>query len=437
MERLLILFTHWDWASASGRRNELHPGEQVTTCCRRFASQAPHLGLFVAGSFMILLRLAFAIALLVSSYMLLSCQGTQSNSVGATDKPSSEVLYVIGNGVVSTYAVDTNLAFTSVGQPVTLIETGSLVQFVPAPNGDFLYVLWSDARNQQHLSVYATDASGIPQTPAVQTVDAPSLYQINIHRSARFVYMMQVSASGSGYTSAVRLFYVNPADGKLSEDPKIQGRYGPFDAWPASLYGFSADGTKIYLSRQNSQDLFYEQRTLNTRTGTVGPDVVLYQPGGGGLSSDMLVIGPKVMVDEHRNPETPGYIDVLPLVPRPRRHLFRCTASMLALCETATNVQIDPSGKYLFLTTPLTQQVHVARIELNAKKVEDTGNSIPMTAETPGFAFSPNGKLVYAELAIDSSIHVYSFDSDSGRLTDGGSPVPIAGTSGFCPSVRR
>ena len=385
---------------------------------------------------MILLRFAFALLLLVSSYILLSCQGSQSN-VATSDEPSSQLLYVIGNGVVSTYVVDTNLAFTSVGQPVTLIAAGSLVQFVPAPNGDFLYVLWSDARNQQHLSVYATDASGIPQTPAVQTLDAPSLYQINIHRSARFVYMMQVSASGAEYISEVRLFYVNPSDGKLREDPRIQGRYGPFDAWPASLYGFSADGTKIYLSRQNSQQLFYEQRTLNTRTGTVGPDVVLYQPAAGPLDSDTLVIGNRVMVDEHRNPEAPGYIDVLPLVPRPRRHLFRCAASMLALCETSTNVQIDPSGKYLFLTAPLTQQVHAVRIDLNAKKVEDTGNSIPMTAETPGFAFSPDGKLVYAVLASDSSVHVYSFDSTSGQLTDGGSALPIPSTYGFCPAVRR
>ena len=385
---------------------------------------------------MILLRFAFALLLLVSSYILLSCQGAQSN-VATPDEPSSQLLYVIGNGVVSTYAVDTNLAFTSVGQPVTLIATGSLVQFVPAPNGDFLYVLWSDAGNQQHLSVFATDASGIPQTPAVQTLDAPSLYQINIHRSTRFVYMMQVSASGARYISTVRLFYVNPADGKLSEDPKIQGTYGPDGVWPASLYGLSADGTKIYLSRQSSQQLFYEERSVNTKTGTVGPDVILYQPAGGGLSSDMLVIGPKVMVDEHRAPGIVGYIDVLPLVPRARRHLFRCTASMLATCETSTNVQIDTSGKYLFLTDPPTRQVHVARIDLNAKKVEDTGNSIPMTAETPGFAFSPNGKLVYAELATDSSIHVYSFDPDSGQLTDGGSPLPIASIYGFCPAVRR
>jgi len=248
--------------------------------------------------------------------------------------------------------------------------------------------------------------------------------------------MMQVSDSGAAYTSTVRLFHVNSANGMLHEDPTVQGSYGPYEVSPASLYGLSADGTKIYLSRQNSQGPFYEQRSLNTESGTVGPDVVLYQPAGGWINSDMLVIGTQVMVDEHRAPEATGYIDVLPLVPRPPHHLFRCTASMLTACATATNVQIDPSGKYLFLTDPPTQQIHVARIRLDAKKVEDTGNSIPMTAEIPGFAFSPDGTLVYAVLASDSSVHVYSFDPASGQLVGGGTPLPMGSNYGFCPALR-
>jgi hypothetical protein len=373
---------------------------------------------------------------LLAGCILLSCQGMPSYHE-PTNVVSSQVLYVIGNGTVSTYAVDRNaLKFTSVGQPVNLIPTGSLVQFIPAPHDDFLYVLWSDAGNQQHLSVYATDTSGIPQTPAVQTLDAPSLYQFNIHRSTRFAYMIQVSDLGAGFTSTVRLFYVNSADGKLREDPKLQGSYGPYDVLPASLYGLSADGTKIYLSRQNSQGQFYEQRSLNTGSGTVGPDVVLYQPASGWINSDMLVIGTLVMVDDHRAPRATGYLDVLPLVPRPRHHLFRCTASMLTACATATNVQIDPSGKYLFLTDPPTQQVQVARIHLDAKKVKNTGNSIPMTVETPGFAFSPDGTLVYAVLASDSSLHVYSFDPASGQLVGGGIPLTIGSSYGFCPAFR-
>jgi hypothetical protein len=378
---------------------------------------------------------------LISGCALLSCGGMPSQSNAASGPPSgetsSQVLYVIENGTVSTYSVDKNaLTFTSLGPPVNLIPTGSLVQFVPAPNDDFLYLLWSGAGNQQHLSVFATDASGMPQTPAVQTLDAPSLSQFNIHRTARFAYMMQVSALNAEYTSTVRLFHVNSADGKLHEDPKLQGSYGPYYVWPASLYGFSADGTKIYLSRQNSQGPFYEQRSLNTDDGTVGPDVILYQPADGWINSDTLVIGTQVMVDEHSDPGATGYIDVLPLVPRPRHHLFRCTASMLTACATATNVQIDPAGKYLFLTDPPSQRVHVARIHLGAKKVEDTGNSIPMTAETPGFAFSPDGTLVYAVLASDSSVHVYSFNPASGQLTDGGTPLPIGSDFGFCPAFR-
>jgi hypothetical protein len=388
-----------------------------------------------------LLRFCSAFLPLLSGCIFLSCQGTRSQNATSNGAPSSgaslQILYVIANGAVSTYAVDESaLTFTSMGQPVNLIPRGSLVQFVPAPNDDFVYVLWSDAGNRQHLSVYATDTSGIPQTPAAQTLDAPSLYQFNIHPSARFVYMMQVDTSGTEYTSTVRLFYANSTDGKLREDPQLQGSYGPYNIWPAFLYGFSSDGTKIYLSRQNSQGPFYEQRELNTESGSLGPDVLLYQPPGGQLTSDTLVIGTELMVDEHRTPMVSGYLDILPLVPRPRHHLFRCTASMLAACATATNVQIAPVGKYLFLTDPPTRQVHIARIHLDAKQVEDTGNSFPMTAETPGFAFSPDSTLVYAVLAGDSSVHVYSFDPASGQLTNGGTPLPIGGDFGFCPAFR-
>ena len=387
-----------------------------------------------------LLRFCSALLPVVSGCILLSCEGMRSQSAPSTGAPPStggQVLYVTENGAVSTYTVDKNtLTFTSQAQAVNLIPTGSLIQFVAARNDAFLYALWSDAANKEHVSVFATGISGVPQTPAVQTVDAPSLYQFNIHRSGRFAYMMQVSDLGIEYTSTLRLFYIDPGDGTLHEDSKPQGSYGPYDVLPASLYGFNADGSKIYLSRQNSQGPFYEQRSLNTQSGTVGPDVVLYQPVGGWINSDMLVIATQVMVDEHRASGATGYIDVLPLVPRPRHHLFRCTAAMLPACETATNVQIDPSGQYLFLTDPPTQRVHVTRIRLKAKKVEDTGNSIPMTAETPGFAFSPDGTLVYAVLASDSSVHVYSFNPTSGQLVGGSTPLPIEGNYGFCPALR-
>jgi hypothetical protein len=384
------------------------------------------------------LRILSVFLPLLCGGILTSC-GTSNQSTPpgnpAPSVSSSQILYTINNGAVSTYNVDVNaLTFVPVEQPVNLIPNGSLVQFVPAPDDDFLYLLWADAASQQHLSVFTTDSSGVPQTPAVQTVDAPSLYQFNIHRSAHFAYMMQVDTSGSQYVSTLRLFQINANDGKLREYPQAQGTYGPYDVWPAALYGFSADGTQIYLSQQNSQGTFYDQRPLNAGNGTVGPSVVLYQFAG--TSSDTLVIGAQVMIDEHMAPGTAGYLDIFPLIPRPRHHLFRCTAAMLAACATATNVQLSSLGKYLFLTDPPTQQIHVARFHLTAMNVQDTGNSIPMTAQTPGFAFSPDGTLVYAVLASDSSLHVYSFDSSSGQLVGGNAPLPMGNSSGFAPASR-
>jgi hypothetical protein len=388
------------------------------------------------------LRILSAFLPLLCGGILTSC-ATSSPSASSNNPtpsvPSSQILYAINNGTVSTYNVDVNaLTFTNVEQPVNLIPNGSLVQFVPAPHDDFLYVLWADSASQQHLSVFATDSSGIPQTPAVQTVDAPSLYQFNIHRSAHFAYMMQVDNSGNQYFSTLRLFQINSNNGKLSEYPQAQGTYGPYIVWPAALYGFSPDGTKIYLNQQNSQGTFYDQRPLNTGNGTVGSGVVLYQfANGAGTSSDTLVIGAQVMIDEHVAPGTAGYLDIFPLIPRPRHHLFRCTAAMLAACATATNVQLSPIDKYLFLTDPSTQQIQVARIHLTADDVQDTGNFIPMTAQTPGFAFSPDGTLVYALLASDSSLHVYSFDSSNGQLVGGGAPLPMGNSSGFAPASRQ
>ena len=387
------------------------------------------------------LRIWSALVPLLCGGILTSC-GTSSQSASSSNTtpilPSSQILYAINNGTVSTYNVDAKaLTFDPVEQPVNLIANGSLVQFVPAPHDDFLYVLWADAGSQQHLSVFATDSSGVPQMPAIQTVDAPSLYQFNIHRSAHFAYMMQVDNTGNEYVSTLRLFQINSSDGKLHEYSRAQGTYGPYDVWPAALYGFSADGSKIYLSQQNSQGTFYEQRPLNTGNGTVGPGVVLYQlANGAGTSSDTLVIGTQVMIDEHIAPAMTGYLDIFPLAPRPKHHLFRCTVAMLAACATAANVQLSPVGKYLFLTDPPTQQIHVARIHLSAMNVQDTANSIPMTAQTPGFAFSPDGTLVYALLASDSSLHVYSFNSLTGQLAGGNAPLPMGNSSGFSPASR-
>jgi Lactonase, 7-bladed beta-propeller len=394
--------------------------------------------------FVALRRLAttsLTVLLLAAASALLSCQGLGHNSAPPDSSPlgkaTSQVLYLVGDGTISTYAVDANaLTFSAVGNPVNLVPAGSLLQFVPASN-QFIYVLWSDVTGQQHLSVYATDSSGVPQTPAVQTLDASALYQFNIDPTAHFVYMMQISNSAAGYSSTVHLFHVDAMNGTLLEDTSLQGVYGPFTLCPALLYGFSADGKELYLNRQDLQGPFYEQRELNSQTGSVGPDVILYQPAGGWSGSNMLVIGKRLMANQYRSPGGVGSIDVLPLVPNAQEDLFCCTRSMLNACETAANVQIDPSGNYFFLSDPASQKIHVAKIALDEKRLDDTGSFIPMTAQIPGFAFSPDGTLVYGILASDMSVHVYSFNPATGQLAGGGSSLPLANNYGFCPAALR
>jgi hypothetical protein len=380
-------------------------------------------------------RLAFLVFLFCAA-LLVSCGGSGNNNAqSSSPTPGPQILYVLSDGTVATYSVDPNtLSFTAVGTPVSFVPTASLMQFEPSPNDHFLYVLWSDAQSQEHLSVYGTDSSGVPQTPPVQTLDVSSLYQFNIHRSGRFAYMMEVTNSNGLYTSEIRLFQANSTTGVLSKNSQIQGTYGPDYYWPASLYGLSSDGGKLYLSLNSPQGTAYRERSVNQHTGTLSSEVRFYAPGH---HWGEPVIGKKLMVDDYRTSSSPGYLNVFPNAPNPRQAFIHCTSAMLGACETATNVQLDPSGHYLFLTDPTTQLIHVSGINLTGHRIADTGNSIPFTAETPGFSFSPDGTLVYAILASDSSVHVYGFDSGSGALTPGPSPLPLPASGGICPAQRH
>jgi len=152
--------------------------------------------------------------------------------------------------------------------------------------------------------------------------------------------------------------------------------------------------------------------------------------------TNTLAIGAELIIDTYRSPGATGYLDVLRNPPKSQA-LIHCTAAMLHACQSASNVQLHPSGRYLFLTDPGTQQIQVAKINLSANKIESIGASIPMTAQIPGFFFSPDGTLVYALLASDAILHIYNFDSRSGQLTDTGITLtPPTADTGFCPAKR-
>ena len=378
-----------------------------------------------------LYSLGFLVLLSVSG--LLSCGG--SNGQTSLAKPSTEILYVLDSGSVTTYSIDpASLLITPSEQPVALTSAGaSLLQFDPSPHDKFLYAVWSDARSVQHLSVYETDNSGVPQSPATQTLDADTLSQFNMHPGGRFAYMLQVTNSNNQYFAKIRLFKVETVDGKLDgklkEATEFQGAYGPAPFWPAILYGFSPDARKLYISSPASTGSVYLQRAINPGNGTLGTSSKLIA-----LNGDQDVAIGAVIAVLHRNSVTPneGYVDIFPNSPNPKLAIH-CTAATLSFCGSASYIKLDRSGKYLFLTDPLSGVIHIAQISVTTHKLIDAGNSLPMTSQTPGFAFNHDGSIVYV-METDGNLHFFHFDSRSGSVTEGGTPLPLAQGSGICPA---
>ncbi|HXY09823.1 MAG TPA: beta-propeller fold lactonase family protein [Terriglobales bacterium] len=361
--------------------------------------------------------------------------GTDSPLPAPTPAGAKEILYVVDNGEITTYTIDTrDLEPVIAGGAVTLLPTSSVLgQFVASPDDHFLYLLWSDEAQQEHLSTYATGVSGIPQLPAVQTLNVSSLSQLNVHPSGEMVYALEMTSSDEMYTTRILLFNVQPS-GMLEHGHQVQGEYGP-SLMPTMLYGLSPDGTELYLQSDDGSGPVYWKRKVNEHDGTLAADVLLFRPP----MEDSVFLGRTLIID-YRNEldcPQPRYVNVLPNEPAPPRPLIQCSGAMLSACGRASDVQLDPSGTYLFLTDPESQQIRVASINLSKHALTDTGSFLPFSAETPGFAFSPDGTLVYAWLASDLRVHLFSFDRTSGRLVEGSDSIPMSASAGFLPARRR
>ena len=373
-------------------------------------------------------RCAFWFLFVLGMGVFLSCGGTGSPLTPA--KPNSDILYVIDNGSATTYSIDQgSLAATPVEQPVTVIPPPAfMMQFDPAPYDHFVYIVWADGQNIQHLSVFKTDSAGVPQLPAIQTLNAGSLSQFNMRPAGQFAYMLQVTSSNNQYYAKIRLFNVVAPGGKLKEYPQLQGVYGPAPFWPALLYGFSPDGSKLYDTSTVATGSVYRERLINRRNGTLGADSQLISLN----SNEDVAIGAVIAVQHQNSDPNQAYLDIFPNTPNPKRTIH-CTMAMLPYCATATNIQLDRTGKFLFLTDPATQAVQVTSINISKRKIVDTGHSMPMTSQTPGFAFNQNGSIVYA-MQTDGNVHFFHFDASTGALTEGGTPLPIAQGTGICPA---
>ncbi|HZR29193.1 MAG TPA: hypothetical protein VFA71_10445, partial [Terriglobales bacterium] len=297
-----------------------------------------------------------------------------------------QIVYITHQQTVSTYLVDGGTGSMNFAGPDIQMSSPPPKGFFPAifPTTDdhFIYVTWTDARYGQHISVFATDRQGIPQAPAVQTVDISGLGLFAINPSGKFAYLFQsVSDGGDGEigSGVIHLWSVDPATGELA-DTGMQVKEPQFTFGSVSPYRISGDGNTLYTVGIVSFDGFgytdYLQHSLDPQSGAVGPSQQFYTADWEWGDTDVTTIGKKYVANyfnalSWRVPQM-TYIDVVPVQDTSTASIH-CTSTMTDACLNAGNVRFDVSGDFLFVTDVVLKQIRVLKVDATAKTLHDTG----------------------------------------------------------------
>jgi hypothetical protein len=289
------------------------------------------------------------------------------------------------------------------------------------------------------LSVYATDASGVPQTPAVQTLMPAPISQFAVDPNGKFAYAFEFKEDSQGnYTYALRLFSVDSSTGKLTESSKVQEKYAPSPYCSPAFDHFSSDGSKLFddlfCSPPDSYGFTNYYRTVNPQTGQLGPDVQIFTFNDYGDSADEVRIGTRTINDLHTVVSQTSML-VYPLTSNPKAPLIHCTSAMLTACGSATAYWQDRTGMYLLFQ--LSGGFDVGKIDLASKQIVGTGNSFPAD-QTP--IFSLDDSIMYGVVYAfnsTSTIQVYGFDANTGNLTTGGQASVAATLWNVVPAQRQ
>jgi len=301
-------------------------------------------------------RPSLLFVVICSMFFALTQQSTAQLSSTATTA-AVQVVYVVQPNSILTYDVDP--------QTVTATQVGALTVDNPtnfilqtSANGHFLYFGTEDAQFNQHLYVYRTNDTGAPQGPPAQTMKVNGLWGLQLDPHANFAYAVFASPyTGFQSTFSIRRYVVDPATGRLSQ-MAIQASYqlstdsSGEDCWLV-LDGFNPAGTMLYdeiaCGNHDTEGGTYYERSLDPKTGALGPDVQISNwllSSGGSVSTQF--IGNRVydLVMPNDFQQGINYVDIYPRVPNAQQPLVHCTAEMLEACGYATG-RVHPSGKYL------------------------------------------------------------------------------------------
>lgn len=335
----------------------------------------------------------------------------------------TEVLYVQLNTSILTYDVDPHtLQAVEVGSPLELRGVPEIVQVIPSPDDHFVYVLTGKQRTQVTISVYATDAAGVPLIPAVQALSPAPIGQFSIDPDGRFAYATEHHQDRIGnYIYTIRLFNIDAVSGNLTESPTVQQKYAPSAYCGPEFIRFASGGSTLFDSLfcgypDSSSETLYK-RAVDTQTGQLGPETQIFSFNDSGAVADELRLSNRTINDLHLD-YTGTSMLVYPLTINPTNPIIQCTSAMLAACGSATAFWQDTTGKYLLLQGPST--FDVTKVDLVNRQIIETGSTFP-NLQSP--YFTPDDRIMFGvayNFNNTSLIQIYGFDSATGLLSQGG-----------------
>jgi hypothetical protein len=387
-----------------------------------------------------LLFFSLVLCLFVAIFGSLS-MSAQSASSGV------EIVYALEGSTLQTYDVDRQTgSATEQGQGVTLDTALGLI--VASADGRFLYVTGNSGG--EYLWVYATDATGVPQLPAIQTLSLENTYSpLMINPDGTLAYAVESSQTYRFETlDGVRAFAINPMTGMVQEESQPVETFPPngpckvgVQAAGFAIVAFSPDGSQMYgtwgCGYYDVETGTYYSQAVNQKTGALGPQTQIFNwTSASNSSTNLTNITPSAILSFDVPNDFNYGISSLGVSSLGGSPLFTCTAAMLEACGYATWDTVDPSGRFILFQISA-DSTQITRLELAQKKIADTGNYVDGTV----MGISPDDALIYTldEQLINSFPYtVYVFDPATGAVTyTGGQIVLSTYPNQFLPAVRR
>jgi len=372
-----------------------------------------------------------------------------------------DVVYVLSNFArLAAYEVDPQTGIPTLEGPPLALSANN-VGVAPSANGRFLYVLgWNTAEfygsgenRREYLWVYATDSNGQPGSTPIQALAVSNLYGFEVDPSGSLAFAIEQVPSNAlkSYQNVTRLrtFNVDPETGLVSSSSRIVASYAPNGpcgtGWSVEGFlefnGFNSDGSVFYdewyCTTHDGIYAIYYAFQINLQTGHVGTATKVFEWDEDD-SADGVWFTPRAVID-YADPAgvygagavtvyAPTYPSATISTP-----LFTCNIEMLAACGSGFGGMPDPLGEFMFLQAT-TNSIEITRVDVAAKQLVDTGNSIPEQI----LQISSDRRLIYTQVPNDrGSLPIYTFNAETGMAREGGTIEAGGQFVKVIPVVRR